>query len=132
MGERPLPNLRSHLTLALATALHTFTHAYATMLVPLYLVIQRDLGLGGVKAAAAIVTVYGVTYCALSFEAGKVADRHDRRLLLGVGLVGNALAIILMGFTHQYVLILGLAVVCGLFGTLFHPTANSLIPAHYP
>jgi MFS family permease len=123
---------RSHLTLLLATVLHTFTHAYGTMLVPLYLMIRADLHLRGVKAAALIVTVYAVTYALLSFGAGVLADRHDRRLLLGVGLVGNAMAILLMGLTHSYAQVLVLAVMAGVFGTLFHPSANALIPAHYP
>jgi MFS family permease len=109
-----------------------FTHAYGTMLVPLYLLMRADLRLGGVKAAALIVTVYGVTYSILSYKTGVLADRHDRRTLLGIGLLGNALAITLMGFTHQYALLLGLAVIGGMFGALFHPTANALIPAHYP
>lgn len=126
------PNSRSHLTLVLATVLHMFTHAYGTLLVPLYLMIQADLHLAGVKAAALIVTIYSLAYAWLSFKAGELADRHDRRLILGVGLLGNAGAILLMGFTHTYALILLLAVIGGLFGTLFHPTANALIPAHYP
>ncbi len=125
-------NFRAHVTLALSTVLHLFTHAYGTMLVPLYLLIRSDLHLNGVKSVAFIVTVYGVTYCALSFQAGVLADRHDRRMLLGIGLLGNALAIMAMGFTHQYGLLLLFGVIAGVFGTLFHPTANALVPAHYP
>src|SRR5438105_14564488 len=126
-----LPNFRSHLTLALATMLHLFTHAYGTMLVPLYLLVRADLHLGGVKAVALIVTVYGIAYSSLSFAAGVLADRHDRRMLLGIGLLGNAIAITLMGFTHQYALLLGLSAMAGAFGALFHPTANALVPAHH-
>src|SRR3954454_2106088 len=114
--DRPLPNPRSHLTLALATLLHMFTHAYGVMLVPLYLDMARNLGLSGVKAAALIVTVYGVTYSSLSFAGGMLADRHDRRLLLGIGLLGNALAVTLMGFTHLYAVLLLLSVIAGAFG----------------
>src|SRR2546423_1169900 len=132
MGNARAKSVRSHVTLVLATLLHMFTHAYGTMLVPLYLLIRDDLHLRGVKAVAFIVTLYGVTYSLLSFKAGVLADRHDRRALLGIGLLGNAAAITLMGFTHQYALLLALGVVAGVFGTLFHPTANALIPAHYP
>lgn len=126
------PTFRSHLTLALTTLLHLFTHAYGVVLVPLYLLVAADLHLPGVKSAALIVTVYGVTYCLFSYNAGVLADRLDRKWLLGFGLLGNALAIAAMGFTHQYALLLALSVAGGLFGTLFHPTANALIPAHYP
>lgn len=121
-----------HLTLVLTTILHLFTHAYGVLLVPLYLLIAADLHLSGVKAAALIVTVYGLVYNVPSFNAGVLADKHDRKWLLGLGLLGNAIAIMLMGCTHQYALLLVLAAMGGLFGTIFHPTANSLIPAHYP
>ena len=128
----PVSNFRGHLTLVLSTVLHLFTHAYGTMLEPLYLLIRSDLHLSGVKSVAFIATVYGVTYCALSFQAGVLADRHDRRMLLGIGLLGNAIAITAMGFTQQYWLLLALGFMAGVFGTLFHPTANALVPAHYP
>src|SRR6201999_1201447 len=50
----------------------------------------------------------------------------------GIGLIGNALAIGAMGLTRQYEMLVALAVVAGVFGTLFHPSANALVPAHYP
>src|SRR5215217_4095988 len=108
---------RSHLTLALCTILHAFTHAYGTMLVPLYLLIVADLKLGGVKAASLVVTLYGFVYCLGSYIAGVLADRHDRRFLLGVGLIGNAAAVLGMGLTRRYEVLLALGVVAGLAGT---------------
>src|SRR5687768_3470314 len=127
-----LPAWRSHLTLALCTLLHAFTHAYGTLLVPLYLLMRDDLRTSGVMAVTLIVTAYGIVYCLLSYPAGILADRMDRKVLLGVGLIGNALAVALMGATHSYWLILLLGVVAGAFGSLFHPSANALAPAHYP
>ena len=123
---------RSHFTLALCVLLHAFTHAYGVILVPLYLLMTADLHLGGVKAVALIVTAYGVVYNACSFAAGTMADRFDRRVLLGIGLIGNAAAIMCMGLTRDYPLLLLLGVLAGLFGTLFHPSANALVCAHYP
>ena len=126
------PNFRSHLTLVLCTVLHAFTHAYGTLLVPLYLLMVADLRLRGVSYASAVVTVYGVVYCLGSYVAGVMADRHNRKLLLGVGLLGNALAVTAMGLTRRYELIMAFGVLAGVFGTFFHPTANALVPAHYP
>ena len=123
---------RSHLTLALCTLLHSFTHAYGTILVPLYLAIQSDLRLWGVGAASLIVTIYGLVYCCASYPAGVLADRFNRKALLGVGLIVNALAILLMGVTRRYELLILLGVLGGLAGTLFHPAANALSTAHYP
>jgi MFS family permease len=119
-------------TLVLCTVLHTFTHAYGAMLVPLYLLMAADLHLRGVKYAALIVTIYGVVYSGCSYGAGVLADRINRKDLLGWGLVLNAIAIALMGLTRRYDLIIVLAVVGGLAGTLFHPAANALMPAHFP
>ena len=123
---------RSQVTLVLCTVLHMFTHAYGAMLVPLYLLITRDLHLGKVQFAALLVTVYGVVYAACSFGSGILADRLDRKRLLGLGLLVNAIAICLMGVTRRYELLVALAVLGGLGGTLFHPAANALIPAHFP
>src|SRR5688572_19058451 len=125
-------DLRSHVTLFLCTILHAFTHAYGTLLVPLYLLMVSDLGLRGVSYASAVVTVYGLVYCALSFVAGEMADRYNRKMLLGVGLLGNALAITAMGLTRSYEMLMIFGVLAGLFGALFHPAANALVPAHYP
>lgn len=123
---------RSGITLALCTALHAFTHAFGSMLVPLYLLMRDDLRRGGVKEIALIVTVYGLVYCLLSYPAGMLADRMNRKVLLGVGLMGNALAVMLMGLTHRYEPLLVLGAIGGMFGSLFHPTANALVPAHFP
>lgn len=130
--EAASPHARSAFTLVLSTVLHAFTHAYGTMLVPLYLLISADLRLGGVKAAALIVTVYGVVYNLGSYFAGLLADRFNRKTLLGVGLLGNAAAILLMGLTRRYDMLIALGVLAGVCGTLFHPAANAMIPAHFP
>jgi MFS family permease len=129
---QPSARVRSHLTLILCTILHAFTHAYGTMLVPLYLLMVSDLMLSGVSRASAVVTVYGLVYCLGSYAAGVMADRFNRKALLGVGLLGNALAIAAMGMTRQYELIMAFGVLAGLFGALYHPAANALVPAHYP
>lgn len=126
------PRLRSHVTLAMTTVLHAFTHAYGTLLVPLYLLIVADLHLKGVSAAGFIVTLSGLVYCLGSYAAGALADRLDRKWLLGVGLLGHALAMTAMGFTRSYEVLIVLGVMAGCFGTLFHPCANALVPAHYP
>src|SRR5436190_1551258 len=97
-----LPNARSHVTLVLTTVLHTFTHAYGTMLVPLYLLMVADLHLSGVKAASALVTISSLVYCVSSFASGILADRINRKAMLGIGLLGNALAMLGMGLTRQY------------------------------
>src|SRR5438874_5978908 len=117
----PEPWLRSHITLVLCTILHAFTHAYGAMFVPLYLLMVADLHLGGVKQASLLVALYTLLYCLCSYAAGLLADRFNRKLILGVGLLGNAMAIILIGLTRRYELMLLWAALAGVCGTLFHP-----------
>ncbi|MGD0388516.1 MAG: MFS transporter [Tepidisphaeraceae bacterium] len=88
--------------------------------------------LSGVGAAALIVTLYGAVYNLGSYAAGLAADRHSRKALLAIGLLGNALAILAIGLSRQYWLILVLAVAAGIFGAVFHPAANALSSSHYP
>jgi MFS family permease len=126
------PGFRSHLTLALATILHAFTHAYSVLLVPLYLLVRDDLHLRYVSSVSLVVTLYGLVYCLGSYGSGVLADRFNRKVLLGIGLLGNALAITAMGLTRRYEMLVVLGAVAGMFGTLFHPAANALAPSHYP
>jgi MFS family permease len=127
-----LPTRRSHLTLILCTLLHGFTHAYGSMLVPLYYRIQDDLKLSRISAATFIVTLYGAVYNLGSYAAGVAADRYSRKKLLAIGLLGNAAAIVGIGLSRDYYVILALSVLCGICGTIFHPAANALVPSHYP
>src|SRR3954454_9054045 len=117
-----LPHTRPALTLWLTTLLHAFTHAYGTILVPLYLLIAADLQLRGVGPVALVVTIYSLVYALGSYGAGMLADRFDRRVLLGVGLIGNALAVVAFGLTRSYEMLVALGILAGLFGTLFHPS----------
>ncbi len=40
-----------------------------------------------------LVTIYGTVYMLLSYFGGVLTDRHDRRMLLGIGLISNAVAV---------------------------------------
>jgi MFS family permease len=123
---------RSILTLIFCTLLHAFTHAFGSLLVPLYLLMVADLHLHGVRQAALIVTLYGLVYNICSYPAGVLADHFNRKWLLAIGLLGNSLAMGSIGLSRHYPEMVLLGVVAGLFASLFHPCANSLVPAHFP
>src|SRR3954454_18079134 len=110
MTSATVSKSKSHVTLALTAVLHALTHALGQALVPLYLLIVLDLKLSGVRAASLIVTIYGLVYCISSYGAGVLADRFNRKMLLAIGLLGNSLAIIAMGLTRQYEMLIFLAI----------------------
>jgi MFS family permease len=120
------------MTLALCTVLHAFVHMYTSMLVPLYLMMVADLHLPGARRASLLVTIYILVYCLSSYTAGVFTDRFNRKVLLGIGLLGNAAAITLIGLTRRYELLVAWSILGGMCGSLFHPAAGALAPAHYP
>ena len=126
------PRRAAGITLAGSIILHSFTHAYGAMLVPLYLLIAASLRLPGVGPVTLLVTLYGLAYFLLSYPAGMLADRVNRKDLLAVALALNAAAIALMGITRQYHWLLLLSVLGGAAGSVFHPAANSLASASFP
>lgn len=119
-------------TLWLCGLLHGFTHLYNVALVPLYLLIQADFGLGSVEGATLLLTAMMVAYFAPSYPMGVLADRCSRKTLLGVGLAINSLAFIALAFAPSYYVALGCVVTAGLGGSFYHPAATALIAELYP
>jgi FSR family fosmidomycin resistance protein-like MFS transporter len=114
-------------TLWLAGALHAFTHLYQVALLPLYLLIQRDLGLANVDQATLLVTVMGLAYFLPSYPMGWLADRFSRKKLLALGLILNGLGFVALALAPNYALALAAVVLAGLGGSFFHPAATALI-----
>lgn len=119
-------------TLVLVTLLHAFTHVYQVALLPLYLLIQRDLGLLSVDQATLLVTVMLLVYFLPSYFMGVLADKFSRKKLLGWGLLINALGFIGLGLAPNYALAFVSVVIAGIGGSFFHPAATALIARLYP
>jgi MFS family permease len=119
-------------TLWLAGALHGFTHLYQIALVPLYLLIQRDFKLEGVEEATLLVTVMGVSYFALSYPMGVLADHCSRKKLLAIGLAVNGLGFVCLGFSPNYACALASVTLAGIGGSFYHPAATALVARIYP
>ncbi len=125
-------HLHRNRTLWLCTALHAFTHIYQIALIPLYLLIRRDLHLESVGQATMLVTALSIAYFLPSYPMGILADRTSRKKLLGFGLAINALGFISLSFAHSYGFALVSAVLAGLGGSFYHPAATALIVRLYP
>src|SRR5438105_4810744 len=89
-------------TLWLTGMLHGFTHLYGVALLPLYLLIQRDLRFDGPERATSLVTVMILAYFLPSYPLGVLADRVSRKKLLAFGLAFNAVAFTALAFAPNY------------------------------
>src|SRR5437016_418403 len=119
-------------TLWLCGALHAFTHIYHVALMPLYLLIQRDLKLASVEQATLLLTLMMSAYFAPSYGMGVLADRFSRKKLLATGLAINGLGYVGLAFAPNYWWAVACVMVSGLGGSFFHPAATSMVARLYP
>lgn len=126
--------MRSHRTrtLWLIGLLHGFTHVYHVALIPLYLLIQRDLNLETVSAAPFLVTAMGVAYFIPSYPLGVMADRFSRKRILVIGLLLNGLGFVLLARAPSYAWALVAVILAGFGGSFYHPAATALVARLYP
>lgn len=118
--------------LYLCAALHGFNHLYYVVLMPLYLLVQNDLGLASEGRATLLVTVMMMTYFAPSYLMGVWADRFNRRKLLALGLGLNGLGYALLGWSPNYACALASMAIAGIGGGFYHPTATAMISRMFP
>jgi MFS family permease len=119
-------------TLALTGMLHCFTHLYGNALLPLYLLMQRDLKLDSVSKATSFVTIMLVAYYLPSYALGVLADRMSRKKLLAYGLLINALAFVGLAFSPSYGCGIACVIVAGIGGSAYHPAATAMIARLFP
>ncbi len=119
-------------TLWLCGVLHAFTHVYTVALLPLYLLIQKDLGLRGEGQVTFLMTALGFTYCLGSYPMGVLADRWNRKVLLGVGLAVNGLAFVGLSLAPTYGWAVACCVTVGLAGSFYHPAATAMLADLFP
>jgi len=119
-------------TLWLVGVLHGFTHVYHVALMPLYLLIQRDFGFASVGQATSLVTVLMLAYFVPSYGLGVLADRLDRRKLLGWGLAINGLGFIALAFSPNYACAVASVIVAGIGGSFYHPAATAMLARLFP
>jgi len=114
-------------TLWLTGVLHAFTHLYQAVLLPLYLLIQKDLQLASIGQVTLLMTVMMAACFAPSYPAGVLADRMNRKKLLGLGLALNGTAFAALGLAPNYAWALVAVVVAGIGSSCYHPAATAMV-----
>ncbi len=112
--------------ISLIGAGHFLSHFYALALPPLFPLLKAEFGVSYIELGLAM-TAYNLLGGVLQAPVGFLVDRFGPThiLLLGLGL--NALAVMLMGFTGSYSMLLLLAVIAGLGNSVFHPADYAIL-----
>jgi MFS family permease len=119
-------------TLWLTGILHAFTHFYQVALLPLYILIQKDLKLATVDQATFLVTAMMLAYFAPSYFMGALADKFSKKKLLALGLAVNGAAFAALSMVHSYWMAVFWIILAGFGGSFFHPSATALIARAFP
>lgn len=114
--------------LALISVAHFLSHFYMTALVPLYPLIQPEIGAtwSGIGAA---ITAFALCTGLLQTPVGFIVDRVGGRKVLVVGLFVFAAAIGLVGFATSLWHLIALMALAGIGNSVFHPADYSIISA---
>src|SRR5262245_27093225 len=130
----PMTDHATHKTrmLWVSGVLHAFNHLYQVALIPLYLVIQRDFKLESVGQATLLVTVMMVGNFLPSYPMGVLADKLNRKKLLGFGLAINALGFIGLALAPKYPCALVAVAIAGFGGSFYHPAATAMVARLFP
>ena len=119
-------------TLWLIGTLHAFTHVYQVALIPLYLKVQAGFHLASKADATLLITLMNVAYFLPAYPMGILADRCNRRTLLGLGLLLNAVGFTGLAFAPNYAAAVACVLVAGIGGSVFHPASTGLVAGLFP
>ena len=128
----PSPGSRSFREVWLVTIGHSLTHWYPATFYLLLPLIGHELGLSYGQIGS-ILTCQATAGVLSNVPGGMLVDSVDRKgLLMAVSLFWVGAPYLLMGFSHQYWMLLGCAALVGMGNNLWHPTAIPLLARRFP
>jgi MFS family permease len=130
--QAPKDQKRSFREVWLITIGHALTHWYPATFYLLLPLIGNELGLTYVQIGS-ILTVQAGCGAIANIPGGLVVDTVGRKgLLMALSLFWIGAPYLLMGFSHEYWLLLTCAALVGIGNNLWHPTAIPLLAQHFP
>ncbi|HEY4404630.1 MAG TPA: MFS transporter [Xanthobacteraceae bacterium] len=116
----------------LVTIGHSLTHWYPATFYLLLPLIGNELGLSFGQIGA-ILTCQATAGALSNVPGGMLVDSVDRKgLLMALSLFWVGAPYLLMGFSHQYWMLLCCAALVGMGNNLWHPTAIPLLARRFP
>ncbi len=98
---------------------------------PLLVFIRKEFNLSYTRASF-VTSAFGLANGAGQLPAGLLADRIGPRYLITVGIVGVAIAGVLVGLSKTYIMLLVFLVIMGLLAGGYHPAATPMISESIP
>ncbi|OGO27043.1 MAG: hypothetical protein A2Z16_01575 [Chloroflexi bacterium RBG_16_54_18] len=96
------------------------------MIIPVMPFYIKSFGASG-KALGALMAVYGITQFAFAPIWGGLSDRHGRKPILMLGVLGNAIAQLLFGLSTQLWMLFAARALSGILSAATLPTAMAYI-----
>ena len=107
---------------------HFGHHLLTALPVPLLPMIRSDFGLDYTQSGF-VISAFILSYGIGQVPAGLLADRVGPRILITTGILGVAVAGLLVGLSHTYLMMIAFLVLMGLLAGGYHPAAPPLISA---
>ncbi len=105
---------------------HCAHHLLTALPAPMMPFIQEDFGLSYTEVGL-VAMAFGLVYGFSQLPAGWLGSRVSPRILLMAGIMGVAVAGVLVGLSQTYIMMLVFLALMGLMAGGYHPSASSLI-----
>lgn len=132
--ERPFnfKPIRSGLMLGLLMALYILSYIDRSIISLLIQPIKADLALSDMQISLLVGAAFSIFYATMGLPLGYIADRWNRRNLIGIGVALWSLMTAFGGIAHNYVILFLSRMGVGLGEAALAPAAYSLIADVFP
>lgn len=115
--------------IGLVCTAHFFSHFYMFCFAPMFLLIQRDLGVSFTELGA-LLTAYAIATGIGQYPMGVLVDRIGARFVLIGGMGVLAGSILMLGVIPVYPVMVAMAFLAGLGDSVFHPADYTIMGAN--
>ncbi len=105
---------------------HFLSHFHALLLPPLFPILKQEFSVSYAELGLA-VTAYALLGGVLQAPVGVLVDRRGPSHVLVLGLGLNSAAILLIGFSDRFGILLLLSVLAGIGNSVFHPADHAIL-----
>lgn len=107
---------------------HCAHHLLTALPMPMLPFVKKEFTLNYTQSSF-VTSAFAISSGTAQLPAGFLADRLGPRILITVGILGVALAGVLVGISQTYIMLIVFMVIMGLMAGGYHPAATPLISA---